>query len=1067
MTPEDASRRLLPPPQLTRVFQRTRLFRKIDDFGRSPATWISGLPGAGKTTLAASYVSARKAPCLWYQIVEDEDDLATFFQRTGTAAAGHGGTPRTPFPLFGPEHVPTVGAFARSFFRAVFETLPAPFVLVFDDYQELRPDSRLHEVVKAGIEEAPEGIRFIVLSRSDPPPGLHRLILNDRLTRISAEDLRLDEDEALGIADLRLDGKAERDTVLKVSENTLGWAAGTVLMLAHLVDGADPGRCRDMTRDTFFKYFAGEIMERMPPDVRDLLLKTAFLPEVNGEFAEKMSGMSGAGRILSELHERNYFTEKYAGSNTLYRYHPLFRAFLLARAEEVFGPEGLKNLKRQCIQLLEKSGRIEGAVKLSIEAGQWPSAVSLITTHAPALLEKGQYGKLETWLDSLPGNVLEESPWLLFYRGVCHLFTDPRAGLPLFEKAFDLFPRANIVGKFASWSGVVDAILYTWDDFRQLDSWIEKMDRMRRGYMLIPVPRIKYRVASSMFGALMYRKPYHPDMDTWIRRAASAARSSPFLTQRMLISFQLATYFVWNGDFAKAGIVVDDLEKETHSRTAPAMTRITSALVSSLYYWLAEGDHESCIREVTRGLQLAEESGVHVWDGQLLGSGAASAMTAGELDAAEEYLARMNACTQVSRCLERSYYHYMAGWLSYLKTDTSQAIEHTTTALGFAEEVGVLAPLALDNQAMALLKLEAGEFDSALEHVTRARELARGRTAGIPRFARHLILSRIHARRGRKEQALDELHVAMVEGRMKGYWTLPWFKPVFLTEVCMDALRAGIETDYVREFVRRRKLVPETPPLDVPAWPWPLKAYTLGKFAMLLDDSPLEFSGKTQRKPLELLKTLIAFGGNDVSRDRLTDTLWPDADGDNALRSLKTTLHRLRKLIGLEDAIRFQDGKLSLDPRFWWIDTWALESAIAESESMGRIKGSDLSGIYERIAELYQGDFLENVNHPPCVLTMRERLRLRVLRVLESAASEFERNDMPETAVDVYLRALEIDDLTEGVYQRLMECYGRLGRRAEALAVYDRCRKALAAGLGVDPSPDTERMYRELRGRGT
>ncbi len=37
------------------------------DKGRSvPVTWVSDPGGSGKTTLVASWLDARKLPCLWY-----------------------------------------------------------------------------------------------------------------------------------------------------------------------------------------------------------------------------------------------------------------------------------------------------------------------------------------------------------------------------------------------------------------------------------------------------------------------------------------------------------------------------------------------------------------------------------------------------------------------------------------------------------------------------------------------------------------------------------------------------------------------------------------------------------------------------------------------------------------------------------------------------------------------------------------------------------------------------------------------------------------------------------------
>jgi DNA-binding SARP family transcriptional activator len=93
----------------------------------------------------------------------------------------------------------------------------------------------------------------------------------------------------------------------------------------------------------------------------------------------------------------------------------------------------------------------------------------------------------------------------------------------------------------------------------------------------------------------------------------------------------------------------------------------------------------------------------------------------------------------------------------------------------------------------------------------------------------------------------------------------------------------------------------------------------------------------------------------------------------------------------------------------------------------------------------------------------RERLRSKFLRHTARLASHLAAAQRWSEAAECYERGLEADDLAEELYRGLMECHRALGRRAEALAVYQRCRRALAAGLGVEPSPATEALHRALR----
>ena len=70
-----------------------------------------------------------------------------------------------------------------------------------------------------------------------------------------------------------------------------------------------------------------------------------------------------------------------------------------------------------------------------------------------------------------------------------------------------------------------------------------------------------------------------------------------------------------------------------------------------------------------------------------------------------------------------------------------------------------------------------------------------------------------------------------------------------------------------------------------------LRVYTLGRFQVCLQDKPLQFAVRSHRKPLELLKVLIALGGEQVAEEPLCDALWPDTEGDHAHSTLASTLH--------------------------------------------------------------------------------------------------------------------------------------------------------------------------------
>ena len=71
-------------------------------------------------------------------------------------------------------------------------------------------------------------------------------------------------------------------------------------------------------------------------------------------------------------------------------------------------------------------------------------------------------------------------------------------------------------------------------------------------------------------------------------------------------------------------------------------------------------------------------------------------------------------------------------------------------------------------------------------------------------------------------------------------------------------------------------------------------------------------------------------------------------------------------------------------------------------------------------------------------------------------------HDEWDRAIGCYQKGLELDGLVEVFYQRLMTCYGRRGRKAEALALLRRCRRVFSIVLGVKPSEETEAIMQRL-----
>ena len=250
---------------------------------------------------------------------------------------------------------------------------------------------------------------------------------------------------------------------------------------------------------------------------------------------------------------------------------------------------------------------------------------------------------------------------------------------------------------------------------------------------------------------------------------------------------------------------------------------------------------------------------------------------------------------------------------------------------------------------------------------------------------------------------------------------------------------------------------PETPSV---------KVFTLGQFRVEVDGGPLRFGQKAQRKPMELLKLLIACGGASVAVESVADSLWPEIDGDRVQGAFSTALHRLRKLIGHE-SLPLANARLTLDPAHCWVDCRAF-AAIAEfADRAVRDGEADAAWAFaEQMLALYEGPFLDGEFDLPDILSARGKIHGLFLRHIEQLGGFFLQARQPQKAIVLYQKGLEVDELAEQLYQQLMRCYSLLGRNAEGISVYQRLREIFRTNLGIEPSSETIAIFQKLISEG-
>ena len=274
--------------------------------------------------------------------------------------------------------------------------------LVIDDLHELTSPEALAQLTRL-LTSLPPHAHAIVSTRHDVRLGLHQLRLADELAEIRAADLRFSGRETREL--LHASGIALSEAgVALLYRRTEGWAAGLRLAVISLAGHPNPERFVTEfsgSDRTVAEYLLAEMLERQPPGVQDLLLRTCLLDRVNGELAGLLTGRPGSERILLDLEDANAFTETLDPGRTWFRYHHLLADFLRLELRRTL-PGQVPVLHRRAAGWFTSHGQAAEAVRHTQAAGDWADAARLLADHSFSLLLDGQAQTMQALVRAFP-----------------------------------------------------------------------------------------------------------------------------------------------------------------------------------------------------------------------------------------------------------------------------------------------------------------------------------------------------------------------------------------------------------------------------------------------------------------------------------------------------------------------------------------------------------------------------------------------------------------------------------------------------------------------------------------
>ncbi|WP_345542169.1 BTAD domain-containing putative transcriptional regulator [Variovorax defluvii] len=1047
-------------PRLHDVLARPRLSALLDKAARRPVVWLCAQPGAGKTTLVAGHLEARKRDGIWYQVDTADADPASFIYHLRLAAVAAGAGER--LPLLTPEYLPDLRGFARRFFRDLYAGLGAGAALVLDNFQEVPEAAGFHAIVAEGMAQVPEGTNVFVLSRAEPPAAYAALLADDALAPVDGEALRLTPAETRAIARKR--GVTDEARVAALQLRSHGWAAGLTLLLARTRQPAGTQEEEDEAESLqhVFGYFAQRVFDGTSPAHQRALMQLAFLPLMTVPLAEQLTGLPDAGRLLDHHFKRHLFTDRrrvaQPAAGYVFQFHALFRSFLQHQARAAWSGDELRESTGRAAQLMETEGHWEQAFALFDEACDAAACARLAGAHAERLLEQGRRQTLLDWLGRIPAPMRERDPWLGYWEGRALMALAPDRALQVLQARYQHFAdAADVVGQLACGAAVVQTLWHARLGWSEIAPWVDRLEPLMGGEPAFPTRGVELMSWSALHAALAFCRPAHPAVRPLGPRLLALVDDAAIeWNQRLVTATHLITYFHNAAEHELALQLIGKVDAAVENLPASALNRAFWFVFRAIHD-MRQADFDACAMRFQRAEDLAREEGLPHAEFAAMQFRAYLDLTFRRAAEAQARIARMEVHpARGTRDAEMNFF-VARTMLAQLRGETQAALEHAHRGLEAVERVGAAYFQAVFPALFASALADGGEADRASAIVERSRSLSRG--SYLEAMEAQLLLEEAYIAHVQGDAATtlarlaEGFALAAADATRAAYaHRAVTRKPVLLHL----ALAAGIETDLVRRLIRRWRIAP--PSQELALWPWPVRVRTLGGFELLVDDLPVEFGRKAPRKTLALLKAIVARGGG-APEGVLVDTFWPDETGDAAARSLAAAVRRLRALLGTDDAVIQQGGQLSLDRTLVWVDAWAFERTLAAARAAAP---GDTEALGEALA-LYRGAFLAEEEGESWPVPMRERLRGKFIQAVAEHAHALERAQRHEEAVACYLRGLEADDVVEPFYQGLMRCYHRLDRLPEAVSIYRRLKQTLSVTLNLAPSAGTETLYRSLR----
>jgi DNA-binding SARP family transcriptional activator/tetratricopeptide (TPR) repeat protein len=1063
-----------------KIVHRERLHRLLDENINKNLVIVCAPAGFGKTTLVLDYLSNRKARYAWFIVPHRGiEDVSVFFEYFINAL-------RNVYDGFGSNTLEIMKSYLQrpNLFEEMIHVLTTAFInefinifkedviFVIDDMDYIYLDKSLrwqNELFNELLDNIPVNMHLIIISRSVPDFNLTPLKAKRNFFVIDESKLIFDRKETAQLIEEVYCYEFNTKDIELLEDNLKGWITGIHLLLEAY--GEDFKRTKfsgNIASENIFDFFAHEIYENLNKELQEFLLVTSLVDNFSSAMCDRVLGIKTSNELIKAIIRKNLFIQQirpfHEGDNESspsYSYHSLLRNFLSIKLSEHKSEAEIKSLKIKIAEYYLSSADSISAIDYYLEAFEINKAVTLIINGFEKFYKGGRNSTLWRWLNSLPPQIIDENPYLMFIIARLYYFVNPdytkslsyiNNGLKslvlpkdedLIIKCYDvkstiLFHTGKNKSAISELKRLLNAelkpenkisILCTLAEFYGMMGQHETALRLSNDAIALDSKFNLNKVNSRLYNVLALSNRFTGNLLNAQLYFEKALETADNLYSRILIISNIAIQQFESGRYNEAKSYIDKAYHYLGSSSAGYL--LILVLKCNAYLELDIGNYERSIKLLEDAYRLSEKG---------------------------NDLSRMNECV-IGLFFCYFYLNDHERCIEYLNKGRLNANEYHKSVFNVCE---------------AYLK-DTGLNSSIEENLLNAYAYFHKNSDLVWVADASFCLANYFLQNDMVEKASNYVKIFLETGSKNQYLGLFQNYAVKLRQV-FDFAFSHPELKEYKDFIKqlfsgvfdrlklewtsdeyKRKMRVEIDSL------YDIKMISFGSLKFKSRGNTVPESKWRKKKGKSILAYMMLDPDARYSKDKLINIFFPNVNPDTADENFRQAIFNIRNVFKNPylNILIYEEKMLSLNQDCYF------KSDAVEFDINCRIVNSEEKSADERIRackniiELYKGEFLDGYYEPWCE-DIRNEYANKFISVSETLIGLLKEKESYGEIAEFSENLLKHDPLNEQAYLGLINAFIKLGRKKSARAEYTRMLKTYENELGEKPNSEALRTIENL-----